>query len=99
LLTIPTTVTTTRYEELTAKNQTEPLILVYLSQQNAPIVQSFTVVSTDNASTIVEAAFPFQQFKMLGLNMAMITNSSGPFESAFSVAEVKVAGPAPFEVD
>ncbi len=102
LLTIPTPTTSTlrfSYDLSSAPSSNQPLSLVYLNQQNEPIVKNVTVVDSSNGTVIVEALFPFSKFNMFGLTQAVLTNSSGPFENPGAVAKATIFGPAPFHVE
>ena len=49
--------------------------------------------------TTFEALFPYDQFEMNGLTIAVLTNSAGPFADVDAVAAATVAGPALIEVN
>ncbi|KIW89156.1 uncharacterized protein Z519_10008 [Cladophialophora bantiana CBS 173.52] len=75
------------------RDSTEGLSLVYLNQQNLPIVEAITNASTKNGVTTFSANFPFSQNSMNGLTIAAVVNSTGPFMNANDVANKTLFGP------
>jgi hypothetical protein len=76
-----------------------PTSLVYINQQNTPIVETIENVSTSGDFITFEAAFPFNRATFgNGLTIAAVTNSTGPFTSAAEVADVTVFGPGLIEI-
>ncbi|EXJ73398.1 uncharacterized protein A1O5_03158 [Cladophialophora psammophila CBS 110553] len=75
------------------RDSTEGLGLVYLNQQNLPIVEAITNASTKNGVTTFSANFPFSQNSMNGLTIAAVVNSTGPFMNANDVANKTLFGP------
>jgi hypothetical protein len=80
-------------------NTASKLSLVYINQQNLPVVETLKVISTEGNTVTVEAAFPFAEFEMNGLTIAALTNTAGPFATADAVAEAAVFGPALIEIN
>jgi hypothetical protein len=100
LLTPPTASTSKlRFEVSVAVGSDAPKWVTYINQQNVPVVENATVVSTSGSMVTVEALFPYSEFEMNGLTIAAVTNSSGPFASADAVAQATVFGPALIEVN
>ena len=75
------------------------LNLVYINQQNVPVVEKLQNPASSNGMTTFEALFPYDQFEMNGLTIAVLTNSAGPFADVDAVAAATVAGPALIEVN
>lgn len=69
--------------------------LVYINQQNTPIV----VDVTQGSGNTVTANFPYQENQMNGLTIAALVNCKGPFASADDVAAATVAGPVFIEIN
>ncbi|KAF2194599.1 hypothetical protein K469DRAFT_546323 [Zopfia rhizophila CBS 207.26] len=76
----------------------DQLSLVYINQQNVPVVKSLqnTVVHGDTVT--FEAAFPFDEFEMNGLTIAAVTKGAGPFPNAPAVAQAAILGPGLIEI-
>ncbi|KIY02926.1 uncharacterized protein Z520_01391 [Fonsecaea multimorphosa CBS 102226] len=75
------------------RNSTQGLGLVYINQQNLPIVETITNPSTSNGVTTFSANFPFSQNSLNGLTIAAVVNSTGPFANANEVANMTLFGP------
>jgi hypothetical protein len=76
-----------------------PTTLVYINQQNTPVVETIQNVTTSGDVITFEAAFPFNRATFgNGLTIAAVTNSTGPFTSASEVADVTVFGPGLIEI-
>jgi hypothetical protein len=73
---------------------TKNLNLVYINQQNVPVVESFQVIGTKGSTVTIEAIFPYNEHLLNGLTIAAITNGAGPFANAQAVADATEAGPA-----
>lgn len=69
------------------------LWIVYINQQNLPIVEPLTVLSNEEHEIVAEALFPYEAHEMNGLTIAAVTTTEGPFPDASSVAKATVAGP------
>lgn len=78
---------------------TTNLNLVYINQQNLPIVEPLSNVQTNGDSVTFSANFPYQQNEMNGLTIAVVTNSAGPFTSADAVANATLYGPGIIEIN
>ncbi|KIW28196.1 uncharacterized protein PV07_07876 [Cladophialophora immunda] len=75
------------------RDSIEGLSLVYLNQQNLPIVETIINPSTSNGVTTFSADFPFSQNSLNGLTIAAVVNSTGPFANANEVANKTLFGP------
>jgi hypothetical protein len=75
------------------------LSVVYINQQNLPVVEPITNVSIQGGVVTFDAEFPFDQFLMNGLTIAAVTNSAGPFASADAVAKATIFGPGLIEIN
>ena len=78
------------------------LSLVYLNQQNVPIVEKLQNIDIDikNLKVTFEALFPFDGTAFgNGLTITAVTNSNGPFISADAVASATVFGPGLIEIN
>ncbi|KAL1968221.1 hypothetical protein VTN77DRAFT_2056 [Rasamsonia byssochlamydoides] len=82
--------------ENTAGLNTAGLKVVYINQQNLPIVEDFTVVKTEGATVTIEANFPYEENELNGLTIAALaeTSASGNFTNAQAVADATKFGPA-----
>ncbi|ETI25013.1 hypothetical protein G647_04383 [Cladophialophora carrionii CBS 160.54] len=74
-------------------NSTQGLSLVYINQQNLPIVQTISNATSRNGMIAFQADFPFTKNNLNGLTIAAVTNSSGPFINANDVANKTLFGP------
>ncbi|KAJ5342356.1 hypothetical protein N7541_011480 [Penicillium brevicompactum] len=72
------------------------LWIVYINQQNLPIVEPLHVISREENEVVAEALFPYDAHEMNGLTIAVVTATEGPFENAYSVAKATLAGPGLF---
>lgn len=77
---------------------TNGLSLVYINQQNLPIVEKLQNVQTAGSEVTFSANFPYQQNLMNGLTIAVLVRGSGPFSSAHAVANATVFGPVLIEI-
>jgi hypothetical protein len=75
------------------------LSVVYINQQNLPVVEPITGVSINGDIVTFYAQFPFDQFLMNGLTITAVTNSAGPFASADAVAKATLFGPGLIEIN
>ena len=73
--------------------------LVYINQQNVPVVETLNNVQTNGNVVTFNANFPYDQFEMNGLTIAAVTNSTGPFASAADVAAATLFGPGLIEIN
>jgi hypothetical protein len=69
------------------------LWMVYINQQNLPIVEPLNVISRGGNKIVAEALFPFDAHELNGLTIAAVTATEGPFANAYSVAKATLAGP------
>ncbi|KAK4494097.1 hypothetical protein PRZ48_014395 [Zasmidium cellare] len=77
---------------------TSKLHIVYINQQNVPVVEPLKNVQTQGETVSFQAAFPFEKNLMYGLTIAAVTNSAGPFASADDVAAKTLYGPGLIEI-
>ena len=75
------------------------LSLVYINQQNLPIVEAITDVSIKGNTVTFDADFPFDQYLMNGLTIAAVTKTAGPFASVDAVAADTIFGPGLIEIN
>lgn len=76
------------------------LSLVYINQQNTPVVRQLTDAGhSQDKTTACEAEFPYDQYEMNGLTLAAVTGSPGPFANPDAVAAAALFGPALIEVN
>jgi hypothetical protein len=81
------------------------LSLVYINQQNLPVVEKIQNARKDNNNIVTfQALFPFDDATRgavfgNGLTIAAVTNSSGPFATADLVAKSTVFGPGLIEIN
>lgn len=73
---------------------TKDLKLVYINQQNKPIVQNFTVVETEGPAVTIEAFFPYDENLMNGLTIAVLAQGGGCFSNVQAVSDRTKYGPA-----
>jgi hypothetical protein len=73
--------------------------LVYISQQNTPIVEPFQNVQVSGTVVTFEVAFPYTANFLNGLTIAAVTLGNGPFASAQDVANAAIFAPAFIEVN
>lgn len=70
------------------------LSVVYINQQNLPIVEKLKVIGVKDEVVTVEANFPYTENLMNGLTLAVLTTSAGPFANARAAVAATVFGPA-----
>ncbi|WPH04637.1 Hypothetical protein R9X50_00753000 [Acrodontium crateriforme] len=75
------------------------LSLVYINQQNTPIVEKICNVKTKGKMVTFDATFPYSANLMNGLTIAAVTNSAGPFADADAVAKDTLFGPGIIEIN
>lgn len=80
-------------------NYYSSLSLVYINQQNLPVVEQITNVYIKGDTVTFQANFPFDQFLMNGLTIAAVTKTAGPFASADAVAKDAIFGPGLIEIN
>ncbi|KAF2816103.1 uncharacterized protein BDZ99DRAFT_433042 [Mytilinidion resinicola] len=74
------------------------LSLVYINQQNVPIVEKLTVVGTYGNTVKVTAYFPYSEFELNGLTIAAIAKGNS-FANADEVAKAAIFGPGLIEIN
>ncbi|OCK81590.1 late sexual development protein [Lepidopterella palustris CBS 459.81] len=74
------------------------LSLVYINQQNLPVVEKLQDVVVSGDVVTFDALFPYDQFEMNGLTIAAVVNGAGPFANADAVAQAAVFGPGLIEI-
>ncbi|KAL2008719.1 hypothetical protein VTN00DRAFT_6913 [Thermoascus crustaceus] len=70
------------------------LKLVYINQQNKPIVEDFKVVKTEGQTVTIEAVFPYDENLMNGLTIAVLASGGGCFSNVQGVSDATKYGPA-----
>jgi hypothetical protein len=75
------------------------LSLVYINQQNVPVVLPITGAQNNGGTVTFSANFPFTENLMFGLTIAAVTSSAGPFADVDAVAKATLFGPALIEVN
>jgi hypothetical protein len=76
------------------------LSVVYINQQNTPIVEKLENVVVSGTTVTFDASFPYYAGTFgNGLTLAALTNSTGPFASEHAVAQVAVFGPGLIEIN
>ena len=73
--------------------------VVYINQQNVPVVEPIANVTLGGGVVTFDAEFPYSKFLMNGLTIAAVTNSTGPFASTDAVAKATIFGPALIEIN
>jgi hypothetical protein len=73
--------------------------VVFINQQNAPLVKPIQSISQSGSVISFEANFPFSEFEMNGLTLALITANQGPFKNNQAVANATIFGPALIELN
>ena len=73
--------------------------LVYINQQNTPVVEQMQNVQFKDGAVSFSAQFPYDQFEMNGLTIAAVVLGSGPFANAAAVANATIAGPGLIEIN
>ncbi|KAF2092694.1 hypothetical protein NA57DRAFT_49804 [Rhizodiscina lignyota] len=73
--------------------------LVYINQQNTPIVEKVQNVQVDGIQVTFEAFFPYTENLLNGLTIAAVTRCGGPFADASAVAEETLFAPAFIEIN
>jgi len=78
----------------------EGVSLVYINQQNLPVVETLQNVQVKGNKVVFEAAFPFNQATFgNGLTIATIALNSGNLKTADGVAKAAVFGPGLIEIN
>lgn len=72
--------------------------VVYINQQNVPLVESISNIKTSGEIITFDAPFPGADLIMEGLTIAAVTKSAGPFASADEVAGAALFGPGLIEI-
>jgi hypothetical protein len=75
-------------------SSTHGLSIVYLNQQNLPIVQAINGSHFADGMSTFSVSLPFTMHGLFGLTVVAVTNSSGPFSNASEVADYTLFGPA-----
>lgn len=75
----------------------EDLSLVFINQQNVPIVQAITWAGHDNGKVHFTANFPFEENLLFGLTIAVLAHGNS-FADVVAVTNATVFGPALIEV-
>jgi hypothetical protein len=81
-------------------NNYQSLSLVFINQQNVPVVATINGATVDHAGNVnFSAKFPFSQFLMNGLTIAVVVEGQGPFASITDVVAAAKFGPSLIEVN
>jgi len=75
------------------------LSLVYINQQNVPVVVPLENQRMEGTVVHFEALFPFVEHLLNGLTITALTTSAGPFATVADVANATLFGPALIEVN
>ncbi|KIW80142.1 hypothetical protein Z517_06757 [Fonsecaea pedrosoi CBS 271.37] len=75
------------------------LSLVYINQQNVPVVEPITQATVSGNTVTFSANFPFTENDMFGLTIAAVVEGSGPFATVTDVAAATKFGPGLIEVN
>jgi len=73
--------------------------VVYLNQQNVPLVEKIENVKIDGDYVTFDAFFPAATLIMDDLTIAAVTKNAGPFASADEVAAATLYGPGLIEIN
>jgi len=74
--------------------------IVYINQQNTPVVEMISDINVMGNKVIFKANFPFDGTTFgNGLTIAALTTSAGPFANADAVAKATYAGPGLIEIN
>lgn len=73
--------------------------VVFINQQNLPVVSPIQNVVFNGDVITFEALFPFDQFLMNGLTISAVVHGSGPFATADDVAKDTIFGPGLIEIN
>lgn len=75
------------------------LRLVYINQQNVPIVQPLTYIEDGSDNTTFKGSLLAGNNVVSGLIIATVTGSERPFADTDAVAKATILGPAFIEID
>jgi len=94
-------VDTTAQFSFTLTDSTDPnsLSLVYINQQNVPVVEKLQNVKVDGKVVTFDALFPGATNEMNGLTIAAVVKGSGPFADVDAVANAALFGPGLIEIN
>ncbi|KAJ9267800.1 hypothetical protein DTO195F2_134 [Paecilomyces variotii] len=70
------------------------LRLVYINQQNNPIVKNFKVVQKEENTVTIEATFPYDAYLLNGLTIAVLADANKSLNSLQNVSDATKFGPA-----
>ncbi len=73
--------------------------LVYINQQNTPVVEQLQGISTSGSTITFTANFPYTANEMNGLTIAAVTFNQGPFANNQAVANATLFAPAFIEIN
>lgn len=68
--------------------------LVYINQQNTPVVEKLQNAKVQGSVITFDAWFPYEEHMLNGLSIAAVTRTSGPFANASAVADDTLFAPA-----
>jgi len=102
LLTVPTassqTIQFTFDKTKAGTDDYSTLSLVYINQQNVPIVEAITLINISGNTVKASAYFPYSEFEMNGLTIAAIAKGT-TFATADDVAKASIFGPGLIEIN
>jgi len=75
------------------------LSLVYINQQNLPLVEPIQNPTAHGNQVTFDATFPFTEKELNGLSIAAVVNGIGPFADVDAVALATIAGPGLIEIN
>ena len=73
--------------------------VVYLNQQNVPVVKEIQNPRWKHDELCFEAHFPYEELEMNGLTIAAVVEGKGPFASPGDVAKATKFGPGLIEIN
>jgi len=79
-------------------NDYSTLSVVFINQQNLPVVKSLQNPQINNGQVVFDASFPYDEFVMDGLTIAAVTKGAGPFADVDAVAAATIFGPGLIEL-
>jgi hypothetical protein len=75
------------------------LSLVWINQQNVPIVKALANPKVEGDTVTFDGPFPYDEFLMNGLTIAAVTSGPKAFKTADEVAAAAIFGPGLIEID
>ena len=72
--------------------------LVYMNGQSNPIVKNMDNVQSSGDKISFEAAFPFEEYQMFGLTIAVVTRTANNLENITAVSNSTMFGPGIIQI-